>query len=351
MLEILRKFGLPINASEHGGEIDATIGYVHWLMLILFIGWGTFFVYTLFRFRRSRNPKADYRGVKGHYSSWVEVGVAVIEAVLLIGFSIPLWAKRVDEFPDEAKSTLVNVIAQQFAWNMHYPGPDGVFGPRDITRVNESNVIGLDREDPAAADDVVSINQLNLPVDKDVVIHLSTMDVIHSFFLPEMRVKQDAIPGMSIPLHFKPVMTSEQMREAKIESGVLDPEKAALHNYTIACAQLCGLGHYRMRGVMTIQSQEEFDAWYQEQLEFSATGEDEWGEDEWGEEGDEEAVDEGAEEEMTEEVESEEAAPEEVEETVEESEAPEEEAIEEATEETEAVIQPASPEASEGAQP
>src|SRR3990172_4540367 len=90
MIEILRKLGLPMNASEHGGEIDATIGYVHALMLVLFIGWGIFFVYTLFRFRRSRNPRANYRGVKGHLSSWLELAVALIEAVILIGFPTPM---------------------------------------------------------------------------------------------------------------------------------------------------------------------------------------------------------------------------------------------------------------------
>src|SRR3990172_13150703 len=150
MIEILRKLGLPMNASEHGGEIDATIGYVHALMLVLFIGWGIFFVYTLFRFRRSRNPRANYRGVKGHLSSWLELGVALIEAVLLIGFSIPIWAKRVEDFPDPSQSTVVHVVAQQFAWNIHYPGRDGLFGKRDIGLVSEDNVIGLDREDPAA---------------------------------------------------------------------------------------------------------------------------------------------------------------------------------------------------------
>ena len=321
MIKLLEFFGLPINASEHGARIDLTMGYVHILMLVLFVGWGAFFVYTLFRFRRSRSPKADYHGVKSHASSYLELTVAVIEGALLVLLSIPLWAERVADFPDEADSTVVRVVAQQFAWNVHYPGPDGQFGRSDTALVSESNVIGLDWEDPAAADDVMAINQLHLPVNKPAIIQLSSMDVIHSFSLPEMRVKQDAIPGMRIPLWFIPTMTTEEMREAKVKQGVLKEEDKAMHNYTIACAQLCGLGHYRMRGMMTIHpSQEAFDQW--RQAEFEASREEE--EEEYEEEGEGEAGEEGEE--------LEEEAAEEGEEV--ESEGEMEETTEEAVEET-----------------
>src|SRR5215510_3503117 len=84
--------GLPPVATAHGGEIDSLIGWIHIFMLILFVGWGTFFIFALVRFRRSRNPVADYRGVTSHRSTYIEIGVAVVEAVLLIGFAIPLWA-------------------------------------------------------------------------------------------------------------------------------------------------------------------------------------------------------------------------------------------------------------------
>ncbi|MCP5464162.1 MAG: hypothetical protein H7A33_03965, partial [Deltaproteobacteria bacterium] len=92
---------LPANGSAHGGEIDALIGWIHWLMLILFVGWGLFYVYCLIRFRRSKNPKADYKGVRNHYSSYIELAVAGIEVVLLIGFSIPIWSEAVATLPDQ----------------------------------------------------------------------------------------------------------------------------------------------------------------------------------------------------------------------------------------------------------
>ena len=140
--------GLPLGASAHAAELDRMTVIVHWLMLVLFVGWGAFFAFTLLRFRKARNPVADYAGVKSHFSSYTEIGVAVIEAVLLIGFAIPAWAVRVNEFPVEAESTVVRLMARQFEWHAHYPGRDGRFGRTDIGLVTPTNAIGLDRSDP-----------------------------------------------------------------------------------------------------------------------------------------------------------------------------------------------------------
>src|SRR5215212_7489940 len=105
--------GLPVVASEHGQQVDNLIIYVHWLMIALFVGWLAYFAYALFRFHRSRNPKADYVGVKNHASSWIEGAVAIVEGVLLIGVAVPLWTKSVDQFPNASESTVVQVVAQQ----------------------------------------------------------------------------------------------------------------------------------------------------------------------------------------------------------------------------------------------
>ncbi len=236
--------GLPPQASEHAAEIDQMIVLLHWLMAILFVFWGIFFIYTLIRFRRSKNPKADYAGVTSHTSSYLEIAVAVIEAVILIGFAIPAWAVRVSDFPAEEDATVVRVIGRQFEWHVVHPGADGRFGRRSADLITPTNNIGLDRSDPDGADDIYTINQLNLPVDKPVLVYLSTLDVIHSFGLSSMRVKQDAIPGMEIPVWWVPTVTGE---------------------YEINCSQLCGLGHYRMRGFMHIQTEAEFQSWLDEE--------------------------------------------------------------------------------------
>jgi len=251
--------GLPPLATTHGGQIDGLIGWMHIFMAILFVGWGAFLVYALIRFRKSRNPVANYAGVKSHTSSYLEVAVAVVEMVLLFAFSIPLWAARVDRMPPANEALVVQVTGEQFAWNIHYPGPDGVFGRTDIKLIDaQANPLGIDRSDPAAKDDVTTLNQLYLPVNKPIIVRLRSKDVIHSFGVPEFRVKQDAVPGLTIPIWFIPDVTTAEMRT---RTG------NAEFQYEIACAQLCGLGHYRMRGFVTVLSADEFQKWMQDEQE------------------------------------------------------------------------------------
>jgi cytochrome c oxidase subunit 2 len=241
---MLNLLGLPPQASTHAADIDHMIVLVHWLMAVLFIGWGAFFLFVLVRFRKGANPVASYTGAKGKLAKGLEVGVAIIEAVLLAFYAIPAWATRVQAFPSESEAVVVRVTAEQFAWNIHYPGPDGKFGLRDIKLISSDNPIGLDRRDPDAKDDLVTPNQLHLPVNRPVLVHLTSKDVIHSFGLFEMRVKQDAIPGMEIPVWFVPNRIGE---------------------YEIACSQLCGIGHFRMRGFVSVQSDADFRNWLAEE--------------------------------------------------------------------------------------
>jgi cytochrome c oxidase subunit 2 len=123
--------GLPPLASAHGAQIDSLIGWTHVFMFVLFIGWGSFVTYALIRFRRSRNPVANYTGVTSNTANYLEVGVLLIEMVLLFAFSIPLWAARVDRRPADSEALVVQVTPEQFAWNIHYAGPVGVFGRSD----------------------------------------------------------------------------------------------------------------------------------------------------------------------------------------------------------------------------
>ena len=118
--------GLPALGAAHGAQIDNLIGWIHIFMLILFVGWGGFFAYALVRFRQSRNPVANYTGVRSHASNYLEAGVLVVELVLLFAFSIPLWAARVDHVPSESEAVVVQLTGEQFAWNVRYAGPDGV---------------------------------------------------------------------------------------------------------------------------------------------------------------------------------------------------------------------------------
>jgi cytochrome c oxidase subunit 2 len=241
--------GLPELASEHGAEVDKFIIYVHYLMIVLFIGWGAYFLYTLWRFRQSRNPKADHVGVTSHASNYLELAVAAVEVILLVGFAVPLWARVVDDFPPEDKSLIVRITAQQFAWAGRYPGADRKFGKQDIQLVSSSNPLGLhqldDRLKPADTDgkDDVTLkfgDDIVLPVNTNVIVSVTSLDVIHSFKVSPMRITQDAIPGMRIPIHFKPTKTN---------------------TFQINCAQLCGVGHSNMKGILRVVPPAEFETW------------------------------------------------------------------------------------------
>ena len=230
--------GLPVQASLQAQQLDRVTVLVHLLMAVVFAGWSMYFVYVLVRFRRRRQPRADYQGAGSSWSTWTEVGVAVVEVVLLAAFSIPAWAARVT--PPAGDALVVRVIAQQFSWTMHYAGPDGEFGRVDPALIAADNPAGLDRSSPHAADDIISVNDMHLPIGRPVLVQLTSRDVVHSFGVPAMRVKQDAIPGMMVPVWFTPSL-----------AGTFD----------IACSQLCGLGHYRMRGVITVVASDDFSSW------------------------------------------------------------------------------------------
>jgi cytochrome c oxidase subunit 2 len=240
-MKLEQLLGLPPLASEQGQGVDNLIVYVHWLMIVLFAGWLAYFAYALFRFHRSRHPKADYAGVKSHASSYIEGAVALVEGILLMFVALPLWARAVEKFPKESDSTVIQVVAQQFAWNVRYPGKDGIFGRQDMRWVNATNVFGVDPSDPNGKDDIQTLNEIHVPVNRPVIIYISSKDVIHSFKVIAMRITQDAIPGLRIPVWFTPTTPGR---------------------YQINCAQLCGNGHSSMSsGFLTVESQADFEKW------------------------------------------------------------------------------------------
>lgn len=260
-------FGFPVLASEHGGSVDNLIVVMHVFMAVVFLIGVVFFAYPLVRYRKSAHPAADYRGLKTKAPYLLAVAMAIMDAVLLVFFSVPFWEHEVDAMPlAEDDPYELRVFAQQFQWYFQYPGPDGVFGATRIDLIDEqTNPIGLDSDDPYAKDDIAP-PIMHLQVGRPAIVHLMSRDVIHSFNLTEFRVKQDVIPGMSIPVHFVPTMTTEEFREVSD-----NPER----DFEIACAQLCGLGHYNMIGRLVVEEKDAWDAWYQKELEFKQAYEDE----------------------------------------------------------------------------
>lgn len=247
-----KMLGLPPLASSNGVGVDWLIILIHWLMIALFVGWFGYFVVTLVRFRRSRNPKADYHGVRSHVSNYIELVVAGVEVVLLAFVAVPLWARAASKFPAPAESTEVQIVAQQFAWNLRYPGKDGAFGKQSMGFVTPDNIFGVDPADAKGKDDVQLLNEMHVPVNKPVIAYISSKDVIHSFKVLAMRMTQDAIPGMRIPIHFTPT------KEGR---------------YQINCAQLCGNGHSSMSGgFLIVDSPAVYDKWLAAKSSAAAAG-------------------------------------------------------------------------------
>jgi cytochrome c oxidase subunit 2 len=246
--DLNKLMGMLPNHSEHGKEIDHMLNFCHWFMLILFVGWTSYFLYTIFRFHKSRHPKADYHGVRSHLSTHLEAGVIIIEAVILLGFGLPLWGKRVNEIPEGEKESALKIraIGFQFGWYFHYAGADGKFGRQHIRFITGSNPLGIDPTDPDGADDIIAKGEMHLVNHQATVVRVSSLDVIHGFALHQMRIQQDAIPGTETPQWFRPVSTGE---------------------WQIICAQLCGGGHSSMARTYLVEERKDFDKWYKEQLE------------------------------------------------------------------------------------
>src|SRR5438477_5233193 len=234
---------LPIGVSAAAAAIDHQFTTTYIAMGVVFVlaqcSLGLFV--WQYRDRGSSSPPVSY----SHGNTTMEIVWTVLTAVMFVGLNLmgsQIWAA--ERFAPAASNAVpVEVTGMQFAWYFRYPGADGKFGMTSPKLMDPSSgseaAIGLDTGDPAAKDDVVT-GTMFLPVHRQVDLTLRAVDVIHSFFVPNMRFKQDAVPGLAIHMHFTP----EQIGD-----------------YEIACAELCGLGHYKMHGMVKVVSQEDFDKW------------------------------------------------------------------------------------------
>jgi cytochrome c oxidase subunit 2 len=241
-LFIAQPYWFPPVASVHGSSVDSLFFAVLLVSGIAFVLVQGALGYFVARYGASGSERAAY----WHDNPKAEAVLLIVTAVILtvlVFMGQRVWANIY--FSDApADALVIEATGMQFAWNFRYPGADGAFGRTDPKLVTQANSIGLDRSDPVAKDDIVTVNDMHFPTGRAVRIRLRSMDVIHSLFLPNIRFKQDAVPGMSIEVWFQPTTPG---------------------NYEIACAELCGNGHYRMRGSLTIDdSQASFDTWLAE---------------------------------------------------------------------------------------
>ena len=234
------KWGMPELASNREG-LDSLYYVILGITGVAYVVIQVLLGYYIWKY--ADRPGAER--VYWHDSHKMEVGwtvgtAAVLIPIVMIG--IRLWSDVYSPPPPDAVE--VEVVGAQFQWDMRYPGPDGVLGRVRPELISFETPLGIDPDDPASADDFCLTNQLALPVDRPAVLHLRSKDMQHGFFLPQHRVKQDLQAGMDILTWFVPTEVGE---------------------YEIACAELCGLGHYRMRGFLTVMAEDEYENWLVEQ--------------------------------------------------------------------------------------
>jgi len=241
---VFKTWWLPVGASAAAAGIDHHFRVSYMLMGSVFIAAQLGLGWFAWRYRDKGSASKE----QAHYShgnTTLEAVWTVLTILLFVGLNLAshsIWAaERIDAAKPGAVQ--VEVTAMQFAWYFRYPGPDGKFGVtkpelEDASAGNEG-ALGLDAKDPASKDDVVA-GTMVVPVNREVEVILRSHDVIHSFFVPAMRFKQDAVPGLAIHMHFTPIQTGD---------------------FELACAELCGLGHYKMHGIVKVVSQDEFDKW------------------------------------------------------------------------------------------
>jgi cytochrome c oxidase subunit 2 len=231
----------PAAAGAGASAIDRQFNLALWVLGGLFVAGQIMLAWTLLRARRK--PATSY----SHGSTRWEITWTLAITAIFFWFNVAggrLWSEIKIHQPANGDAIQVEVTGVQFQWYFRYPGPDGRWGrtaPR-LVKASEGNPLGIDPDDPSGRDDIVSTS-LVVPVGRDLDLTLRAQDVIHSVFIPAMRFKQDAVPGMDIRAHLKPLQTG---------------------TYELVCSQLCGLGHYRMRAVMRVVSEREFQQWLQE---------------------------------------------------------------------------------------
>ncbi|HMO62538.1 MAG TPA: cytochrome c oxidase subunit II [Ferruginibacter sp.] len=236
-------------ASEHGEKIDlmlyitiAVTGLVFFITQILLF-------WFAFKYQEKDGRKAYYFP-HNNKLELIWTTVPAIFLTVLVVFGLKYWFKMTGEAPKD--SIIVEVTGHQFGWEFRYPGPDKILGKKDYKLTKGANSLGVDFSDPTSHDDIHVGATMHLPVGKPVKMVINAQDVIHDVGLPHFRLKMDAVPGIPTTLWFTPKYTTEEM---KVRTG--NPN----FTYEISCDQMCGKGHFSMRGVIIVESEEDYKLW------------------------------------------------------------------------------------------
>lgn len=228
--------------ASNWSYIDTTIVITFWITGAVFVAIVLFMAYCVYRFRHQPGRQAHYEPESKRLELWLTVITGIgVAAMLTPGLFV--WRQFIT-VPEDA--TDIEIFGQQWQWAFRLPGPDGKLGITDARLISPDNPLGLSRDDPNGQDDVIiEGGELRLPIGRPVKALLRSVDVIHNFYVPEMRAKMDLVPGQVSYIWFTPTRTG---------------------TFEILCAELCGVGHSQMRGTVIVQDEKDYQAWLEEQM-------------------------------------------------------------------------------------
>ena len=231
--------------ASNWGYVDDTIIVTFWITGVVFVALVLFMAYCVFRYRHREGVRAAYEPENKKLELWL-TGLTTVGVAGMLAPGLFVWNQFIT-VPEGAAE--VEVMAQQWQWSFRYPGKDGVLGTSDSRNIDYDNPFGLDPDDPNGQDDIlIEGDDLHLPLDRPVNVLLRSIDVLHDFYVPEFRAKMDMVPGMVTYFWLTPIRT-----------GTFD----------ILCFELCGTGHYTMRGNVVVEEASAFEAWMEEQSTFA----------------------------------------------------------------------------------
>lgn len=241
-------------ASEHGKDIDFMFDVTTVIAVFVTVVTNALLFFFAWKYYTKPGQKALFYA----HNNRLEITWTIIPAIVLTGlvsYGIVNWNKITGEAP--ADSLEVEINAQQFSWTFRYPGPDMLFGETKVSYINEaeSNLLGFNTADKRGVDDIIT-REIHFPVNTNILLKIKSRDVLHSPTLPHFRVKMDAVPGMPTSFHFKPTVTTAEMRQRRGDDKF---------NYEMSCQQICGSAHWNMRAIVIVETMEEYQAWLKSQ--------------------------------------------------------------------------------------
>jgi cytochrome c oxidase subunit II len=251
---------LPQSASVEGEAYDSMFVVTVVVTGIVFLITHILLFWFAFRYKAKEN-RSSYFLAHNNKLEVIWTTIPAIVMAVLVAIGLRNWMNITSPAP--AESDVIEIVGKQFNWIIRYPGNDKVLGKRNFRQINDAtNVLGMDEKDPAGADDVVAQNgEMHLVVGKPVKLIIGSRDVIHDVGLAHFRLKMDAVPGITTTMWFTPKITSARMKEITHNPNFV---------YEISCDQMCGKGHYSMRGTVIVETQEEYNKWLASQPPYFA---------------------------------------------------------------------------------